>query len=131
MSMQSPLLLFKYMFIEDLHSATQDQIVKAYNHAKSVKDIWSLFGPLFVQDKNSEKVLNMRTILQVGGPLNVTGIRFNDINDRKEIQQNYVNSFMKELESHIEKEAKETFHPFFKTYLYNKKIQLDKYQVII
>ena len=81
--------------------------------------------------ENSDKVQYLRSVLHFGGPLNVNGIRYNDISDRSVEQQDYVISFLGEIDTFIEEKSKTTFHPQFKTYLYNIKMSLLKYQGIV
>ena len=82
LSILSPLVLFRYLGINNISDATQDKLVNGYEYAKSNKEIWDLAGNFFIEDQEKpSKVILMKMMLQVGGPLKIDGRRYKDVND--------------------------------------------------
>ena len=94
--------MFRYLGMNDLSSVTQEQIINAFDYARTNKAIWDIAGPFFIQKENSTRVSHMKMEIRVGGPLSVNGVRYIDVNDRYQEQEDYVTQLMLEIEEFIE-----------------------------
>jgi hypothetical protein len=81
----SPLVFLSLGGVNDLSTATQEEISRAWSIFFHNKPLYKRFKALYSPRKSiaaSGKVTFMRSILNFGAPLNINGERYNDVTDR-------------------------------------------------
>jgi len=75
----------------DIEVMNQDQIIESFKETMRNPVVWPMIEPLFDKSLSLDnlKVTYARTIMSIGAPLNINGVRYTDVSDRYVEQQKY------------------------------------------